>query len=307
MRIRSLLTVAAVTLSMTFLGAGAASAKGWGGADNPDWDNDAAGVAGPGRCAPISGKSLKGTFVGQDGLGVNSTIGFDFVDSRGVVIDVANGCPTNGAYSSILQTNHWAPWWGQKIGSVMEDEKGRARGYVGPAWAIDRLPANATHVWIETYIRGFTGSPCGMGCAGTASTAKYGWTNRRLVSLHNLSTYVRLIAPTTPYYGGQAGNIDATLVNAAGSPVNYPLCGSVPRNCVRVYAWSMNVPEGSQTQGWGSGAKISTTTWRIRSLASNQPYRVRVQKFDGLGRQQNYEGFTRVYKGYYSKMSVRIG
>jgi hypothetical protein len=282
-----------------------AGAYGWGGRDNPDWNDTASGVA-TGRCSPITNRTLSGTLLGDDGLGLNATIGFNMVDDKGRNIDLATGCPVYG-YGAIVQLNHYVGYRGQAVGSIQHDARGVPQGPVTAGWTLSHLPASARVVWIETYTRAYTGSPCGMRCAGVSDVRKYGWLNRREVPV--TSGPVHLVAPRTPAFGGHTGNIEARLVDSAGRVQDPVGCWApaVTRHCVQVHTWSMNSPEGSQIQGWGAGTRFAPGSWRFPSLASGQRYKIRLDFIDSAGRlSRRVQAYTAVHPGYTSHLSIRI-
>jgi hypothetical protein len=296
-----------VTGTLMVIPATTASASGWGGGDNPDWNNTATGINDGNRCAGWTNRSMTGTLTGQDGLAVNATIGFDFRDAQDRNIDLASGCVTSG-YSTIVQLNHYVSGVGARAGSMQYDAQGQAKGAVNAGWSLQHLPANVTNVWIETYVRAYTGSPCGMGCAGNASLGKYGWTNRRQVKIVYPQPVLRLVAATTPRFGGSTGAIEVTLANLQGQKMDYQACNgtTIKRSCLQLHAWSTATPEGQILQGWGAGGKIGTAYWRLDSLASGQPYKVRFAHIGANGLQvATYQGMTRSYPGYVSKLTVR--
>ncbi|MDQ2849113.1 MAG: hypothetical protein M3Y77_22920 [Actinomycetota bacterium] len=268
-------------------------------------DNTATGVNSAHRCAGWTNRSMVGTLKGADGLAINATIGFDMKDAQNRTIDLATGCLASG-YSTIVQLNHYTSATGARIGSPAKDVKGAARGTVSASWALSHLPANVTNVWIETYPRAYTGSPCGMSCAGTSNTGKYGRTNRRQVKISPAVTTVNLVAAMTPKYGGTTGNIQATLVNAHGGGANYPSCAGVAKSCAQVYTWSTSIPEGAKLEGWGGAGKISTTTWEMDSLASGTSYVVVVTVCDAKGRCHEFRANTIVYRNYTSRLSIHV-
>ena len=276
------------------------------GRDNPDWNNTAVGVS-SGRCAPITNRSLVGTLKGDDGLAVNATIGFDLKDKQGREIDMATGCFSTG-YSSILQLNHYVGYLGAKIGSTQHDAQGHSEGAVSANWSLSHLPANADTIWVETYIRQYTGSPCGMRCAGDGNRGKYGDTNRRAVKLGSGTTTMNLIAPRTPKFGGTDGNLRIKWLDHAGhvfSPGHQ--CGAKNVTCISMHGWSQNNPEGAKVQGWGSGSEISTSgIWQINSLAGNQLYKVMVDFYDKNGKKYKQDiAHAYVYNGKTTIISVK--
>lgn len=257
------------------------------------------------RCSPPTTRHFAGELVGQDGLGVNATVGINLVTASGQSIDLG-GCPTGG-YAAPLEVNHYVGFYGQKIGTIQRDKKGVAHGTVSPKWAVYNLPANATAAWIETYSRGYAGSPCTT-CGGAASTAKYGWVNRRVVPV---SQYVRLIAPTTPAYGGSTGQIQATLVKSNGQRLDEVSCTSAIRsNCVQLYTWSTNIPEGSMVQGWGAAIRVNVGQYRFEALASalrGQPYVVWVIFHGANGASiRTIITRTKVFHSYTMHLSIHV-
>ncbi|MGI8417547.1 MAG: hypothetical protein ACR2P2_15380 [Nakamurella sp.] len=305
---RALAVLALLVGSLLIMPVTTASAAGWGGSDNPDWNNTATGVNNAHRCAGWTNRTFSGSLVGQDGLAVNATIGFNLRDAHGNNIDLATGCAVSG-YGAIVQLNHYISWSGAKIGSVQRDSKGAAQGAVSANWVLSHLPANVTNIWIETYVRSYTGSPCGMRCAGTGNVTKYGRTNRREVKIAFPQAVVHLTAPTTPAYGGQTGSIMVRLVNRLNQPMNYNTCNgtTVTRSCVQVNAWSTYTPEGHVTEGWGSGGKVAAATWKVLSLASNQGYKARFDYIGSTGRLVGrYEGYTKVFYNYTIHLTVRV-
>jgi hypothetical protein len=304
-----LLAALLVVASMTVVPQISASASGWGAAGgNPQYDNTADGrtpIAH--RCSPISSRQFAGDLTGQDGKGVNATIGFNLVNAAGQTIDLG-GCVAYG-YSAIVQLNHFVGFAGQTMGSVQHNVKGVAEGRVDSRFSVAYLPANATAVWIETYTRAYTGSPCGMNCAGEPDERKYGWTNRRVVPV---STYVHLTAPTTPAYGGTTGNIQARLENSSGQVTDPAHCGGTRNtNCVQIYTWSTFSPEGHVVEGWGAGDRYGVGQYRFVSLASGvaagQPYKIRVTFINGNGAAyRQIEAYTKVWRGYTSNLSIHI-
>ncbi len=276
------------------------------GRDNPDWNNTSVGVS-TGRCTAMTNRSLVGTLKGDDGWGVNATIGFDIKDSQGRQIDMATGCLTTG-YSAIVQLNHYVGYLGAKIGQMQHDTKGHNEGAVSPNWSLSHLPANADTVWVETYIREYTGSPCGMRCAGDGNRGKYGDTNRRAVKLGSGTTTMNLIAPSTPKFGGTDGNIRITFLNHLNKPFYAGhQCGQVSKICISMHAWSQNNPEGAKVQGWGSGSIISPAgIWQINSLAGNQPYKILVDFYDGSGNKYKQDvAYASVSNGKTTMLSMK--
>lgn len=257
------------------------------------------------RCSPVTTRQFAGELTGQDGLGVNATVGIDLVTATGQSIDLG-GCPTGG-YAAPLELNHYVGFAGQKIGTVQRDKNGVAHGTVSPKWAVYNLPANASAAWIETYARGYAGSPCTT-CAGPAGFAKYGWVNRRVVPV---SQYVRLVAPTTPAYGGSTGQIQATLVGSNGKPMGVVPCSPTrSANCVQVYTWSTNAPEGSMAQGWGPGIPIGVGQYRFQALASaraGQTYVIWIIYYGPSGTNvRTVKANTKAFLGYTTQMSIHV-
>jgi hypothetical protein len=302
---RSLIPFLGLSAAIVLGAAAPAAGYGWGGRDNPDWNGTATGVA-AGRCSPMTNRSLAGTLVGDDGLGLNATIGFNMIDDKGRNIDLATGCPVYG-YGTIVQLNHYVGDQGQRLGSTQHDARGAARGPVTAGWRLDHLPASARVVWIETYTRSYTGSPCGMRCAGTAGVRKYGWVNRRQVPV--TAGPVHLVAPRTAAFGGSTGTIEARLVDRAGRVQDPVGCAApaITRRCVQVHTWSMNSPEGARIQGWGAGTRFAPGRWRFAGLAPAQRYKIRLDFIDAAGRlSRRVQAYTVVHARYTSRLSIRL-
>lgn len=305
-----LLSALLVLSAMLVIPATSANASGWGApGGNPQWGNTADGSTPiANRCAGVTTRKFVGDLAGQDGLGVNATIGFNLVNSAGQLIDLG-GCLAPGGYSAIVQLNHYVGFAGQRFGTAQVDAKGVSHGRVGPEWAIYHLPANAVAVWIESYTRSYNGSPCGMSCAGDPNSTKYGWVNRRVVPI---STYVHLTAPTTPAYHGTTGQIQIKLIGANGQPVDEASCSSTQSsNCVQLYTWSTNYPEGKIVQGWGAAARVDVGQYRFTALASGlasgQPYVIWIDYYGANGAFLHHvTTTTKVFPGYTMKFSVQV-
>lgn len=226
---------------------------------NPTGGNTATGFADGPRCAPLTSRSLRGVVLGSDGRAVNATIGFDVLDSARRKIDVGTGCPSGGAYGAIVQLNHWVGAQGAAVGSRMVDDRGRDRGVVDGHFAVLRLPANAAHVYIEVWTRGYVGGACGLSCAGPVDTSRYGFVNRRELVPGPATTSLHLTAPLR----SQTGDILLTL----------------NRPATEVLAFSQ-IPDGSmRLQGWGVGVPVPGSggrAFRVPALAAGQPYVVQV-------------------------------
>lgn len=295
--------LALVLLLGTLLVIPAASANASALDQNPNNGNAADGANPIGkRCAAMTGATLRGTLTGQDHLGINATIGLDMKDAQGRAIDLG-GCPT-AAYTTVLQLNHYINGHGAKLGTVMHDVKGVAQGTVGNTWYVYHLPANAAVVWVETYPRHYTGSPCGMTCAGEGDTSKYGRTNRREVPV---TQSINLWAPTVPIYGGTTGAIQVKILNSAGNGVNIAACNNtVTRNCISAHAWSVATPEGRITQGWATGTRNSTTTYKFAALAAPQKYVVWVDYANAAGAHKVVRTYIQVNQKATTYYSVNI-
>jgi len=225
---------------------------------NPGNGADAAGDPGATRCAPITDRVFTGTIRGADGLGVNTTIGFDMQDDQAHTKDLATGCAANG-YSTIVQLNHDVSGEGAPIGSEVHSRDGKV-SIVGDRFTVSHLPANVTNVWVETYTRHTDGSPCGLSCAGPLDVHKYGMINRRAYPLDGREIAIAL--PLTPAFGGRTGSLAVHVVDGHGHPYAVQ----------KEYAWSM-APEGEHAdQGWGIGVPGGTGNLTVPSLGSNQDY-----------------------------------
>ena len=255
-RPRSLLRTVAVIAVSSAAAATLVTAAGPAGAAN--------GVAGPtlnaassGRCAPATTRNIAGTLTGKDGLGLNATIGFDLLDGSGRHIDARTGCTASG-YGAILQLNHYISDLGAPIGSEMTSAQGQDEGPVSPDFSINDIPSNVKTVFVETYTRKYTGSPCGLPCAGATSNYKYGNVNRMFLPVAKTGG-LDLIADTTKKFGGDTGSIQ----------VSVPTTGKVS-----VHAWSMAIKGNVTDEGWGTGSQSSSNRhlWTISGLSPNQDY-----------------------------------
>ena len=274
---------------------------------NPQNGNAADGKnPAPKRCAAMTNHKVSGTLVGQDGLGINATIGFDMKDAQGRQINLA-GCPDTG-YTTVLQLNHYIGGHGAKLGAIQHDVKGVTKSAVTKNWYLYNLPANAAVVWIETYPRHYTGSPCDMACAGAGDTTKYGRTNRREVPINkSTNTIINLTAPTAPIYGGTTGAIQVKVLNLAGKAVNVASCNTnVTKNCIAAHAWSVSTPEGRITQGWATGERNSTTTYKFSTLASGQKYTVWMDYANPAGKHTIVRTIVQVNSKATTNFSVKI-
>jgi len=221
---------------------------------NPGSGATASGVAGTGRCAPLTSRAISGTLRGQDGRYLGATIGLDALDARGRKIDLRTGCPSGGAYAAVVQLNHRVGGQGAVPGSAEAARGGNDGGSAGDAFAFQGLPANVTQVFLETYVRGFTGSPCGLSCANPTTTDRYGWVNRRF--LRPGTTGLRLVAPLTPRYGGGTGQIVVHTSAAA----------------TQVLAFCDDRDGTRKMQGWAIATTGDRRTWTLPALAGNQHY-----------------------------------
>lgn len=221
------------------------------------------GAAG-GRCAPMTTRKIAGTLLGKDGLGLNATIGFDLTDGSGREIDATTGCAASG-YGAILQLNHYVGAHGAPVGSEMTSAKGEDEGPVDPSFGLFNIPANVKQVFVETYTRGYTGSPCGLGCAGTVDVSKYGFVNRMFLPV-GAASKLKLVADTTKPYGGDTGSIQ----------VYVPSGGRVS-----MHAWSMSVKGNVTDEGWGAGVQSRSNPhlWTIPALSPGQEYTIIVDGY----------------------------
>lgn len=210
-----------------------------------------------GRCAPMTSRKITGTLTGKDGLGLNATIGFDLVDGAGHEIDARTGCAASG-YGALLQLNHYIGGHGAAVGSTMTSAQGQSEGVVDPTFGIFNLPSNVKTVFVETYTRTYTGSPCGLTCAGTVDTSKYGFVNRMFLPVAKASN-LKLIADTTKAFGGDTGSIQVYVPSGGGASV---------------HAWSMAIKGNVTDEGWGTGVQSRTNPhlYTIPALSPNQEY-----------------------------------
>lgn len=243
-------------------------------------------------CATDSGRSISGSVLGEDGRDVNVSIGFDVVDAHGKALDTdpssaAYGCAKTGGYS-VPQTylNHfvgpeglaprqrtlgWSPTERSRKWTtpVMPDGQPTRRD-----WKIGNLPSNATGAYIEVYHRGYQGSPCkdanGSYCFNPPTLTKYGYANKHVVPVGTKDLAIRL--PMTCAYGGTAGSVRGTILDAAGRPVAVK----------SLYAWTehkWNATPGMH--GWGSARFSADGSYVIPSLASRQSYVLWLTEKDG--------------------------
>lgn len=238
------------------------------------------GGAGPASaaCATRTSGSVSGTLAGQDDRDVNASIGFDVIDDRGRPIDAdpasaTYGCAKTGGYSvAHVELNHFVsnqgattrrgPWWRPAAGGAQVDTRGQR---TTRAWRISDLPSNARSVWIETYSRGYQGSPCrdaqGNYCFNPRDVSKYGYANEQYVAIGTRNLAIRL--PLTCKYGGKTATIAGTVTDGAGRPV--ALAGA--------YAWtSERWDQGPAIQGWGETDPAPTGQFSISALATGQVY-----------------------------------
>jgi hypothetical protein len=267
MRKTLIVAVLATALATAGLGTWSPATAGTGSSmlSNPDFDDVATGRSDVKRCAPMTDRSFVGTVTGADGLFPNVTVGFDVKDKKGRNIDIADGCAKYG-YSAIVQLNHYIGFEGAPAGTEQFNKGTKyipvtSKGLVTNRFELRNLPANADNVWIESYTRSYTGSPCGLTCAGEVDNRKYGNFNRRAVKLSKGS--IDLVLPMTPEYGGVTGKIRLKVVSKSGRPVALK----------KIYAWSMLKKDGSQQfQGWGMGGHLGNGVWEVPALAPGQKY-----------------------------------
>jgi hypothetical protein len=249
------------------LGPSPASAGGTGSStlSNPSLGDTAAGRSDIARCSPMTSRTFTGTITGADGLYPDVTIGFDVKDSQGHNVDISDGCRKYG-YSAIVQLNHYIDGQGAAPGTEMFNTPTKyiprtSQGAVTNTFTLENLPADADNVWIETYSRAYTGSPCGRKCAGALDNSKYGQINRRAVKLS--TGHVALTLPVTPAYGGRTGSLDLRLVGA----------GSAGVTISKVYAWSMAKDGKYIDQGWGIGRPATNRkSATVPALGGGQKY-----------------------------------
>lgn len=249
-RSTAVLAVSAAAAAALVTGAGAANAANTLGGSTLN-------AASSGRCAPATTRNIAGTLKGKDGLGLNATIGFDLLDSRGRHVDARTGCTASG-YGALLQLNHYVSDLGAPIGSEMTSAQGQDEGPVTASFSVNDIPSNVKTVFVETYTRKYTGSPCGLTCAGTTSNYKYGNVNRMFLPVAQTSN-LNLIADTTKQFGGDTGTIQVFV----------PTTGKVS-----VHAWSMSIKGNVSDEGWGTGTQSSSNKhiWTIPALSPNQEY-----------------------------------
>jgi hypothetical protein len=249
------------------LGSSPASAGGTGSStlSNPSLGDTASGRSDIPRCSPMTTRSFTGTITGADGLYPDVTIGFDVKDKQGRNVDIADGCRKYG-YSAIVQLNHYIDGQGAAPGTMQYNTATKyiprtSQGLVSDTFTLENLPADADNVWIETYSRAYTGSPCGRRCAGVLDNSKYGQINRRAVKLS--TGHITLTLPLTPAFGGRTGQLDLRLVGAHSAGVTID----------KVYAWSM-APDGKfKNQGWGIGRpSADRRSATVPALGGGQKY-----------------------------------
>jgi len=212
--------------------------------------------ANSGRCAAITTKKIAGTLTGKDGLGINATIGFDLIDGRGHEVDARTGCSASG-YGALLQLNHYVGATGAAIGSPMTGAQGNDEGAVDTTFSINNIPANVKTVFVETYTRKYSGSPCGLTCAGPVDTSKYGFVNRMYLPVGKASK-LNLVADTNKKYGGDTGTISVYVPSGGNASV---------------HAWSMAIKGNVNDEGWGIGMRTSNPhVYNITGLSPNQEY-----------------------------------
>jgi hypothetical protein len=205
-------------------------------------------------CATAT-KTVKGSISGQDRRFVDVLIGFDVVDKNGQHLGATQGqssfgCTGQKGYGLTLRVNRDLP----ADGSTTKGTK---------TWTAV-VPANATHMYIETY-------PQAAGYGGT-SQIRYGSSMRRKIPVPYPAT-VNLRMPLICTQGGQTGSI-AGVVTKGGTKVAAD----------RVAAWSLatdnNTP--SPVMGWNIGTAKSDGTYTIPNLASGQTYTVQVREAGAL-------------------------
>ncbi len=221
-------------------------------------------------CAGNSGRSISGTFYGEDNRDVNVSIGFDVQDSAGRDIDVdptksTYGCVTAGGGYSVypIEYNHYVTGQGAPQRTLMKNGQ-----YTTRTWSLRNLPSNASRVWIEVYSRGYTGSPCTT-CMNPGDVSKYGYANRHWIPVG--ATNVPLVLPMNcGSYGGRNGYITGTVKDRYGKPVTLK----------NIYAWTTYNNSPVLLQGWGSG-RVSSGSYQLVALASRQNYTVWAITQDG--------------------------
>jgi hypothetical protein len=256
MRVITATAVAAASLGVLGLSAPTALAA------NPLKGNTL-GASTSGRCAAMTNNKIAGTLLGADGYAVNATIGIDLEDSHGRQVDARTGCAASG-YGALLQLNHYIGADGAPLGTMQVAAPGRfspARnvGLVDPTFAVTNLPANVSKVFIETYTRRYTGSPCGLVCAGVTDNSKYGNVNRMFLTPGRATANLKLVADETPAFGGITGSIEFYIHNTS---------------IAHLHVWSMSIKGNLKDEGWGTGVQntVNRHLWTVTGLSPNQDY-----------------------------------